>query len=125
MLGFIYVSEAGIDAYASTFTRGLALMLFNLPGMLATQFRSVSFKGVWLMTLRNLLMIAYGLMFAESFFYLPINIMHTVYASGPFFVLVMDYWINKVSVSQRQALGMGLSFVGVLLTMLGPSIWGG
>ena len=34
VLGFMYVSEHGIDAYSSNLSRGVMLFLFNLPAML-------------------------------------------------------------------------------------------
>lgn len=34
VLGFMYVSEQGIDSYSSNLSRGTMLLLFNLPEML-------------------------------------------------------------------------------------------
>ena len=34
VLGFMYVSEHGIDSYSSNLSRGVMLFLFNLPVML-------------------------------------------------------------------------------------------
>ena len=122
VLGFIYVSEAGIDAYASSLSRGMALMLFNLPGMMQTAFRTVTYRWVWLQTLRSLILVLFGVLFAQAFFYLPINIVHTFYSSGPFFVLALDYFLHGVTVNGRQAVGMAFSFAGVLATVLGSSL---
>ena len=99
-------------------------MLFNLPGVMKTGFRSVSYKWTSLTALRSALLMVYGILFAETFFYLPINVIHTLFASGPFFVLLLDYWLYGAPINQELALGMGLSFSGVLLTVLGPNISG-
>ena len=75
------------------------------------------------MTARHLSQTIFGFGFAAAFFYLPINLCHTIYASGPFLVLTLDYLIYKVKVSPRQGIGIVVSFAGVLLTIQGPYLY--
>jgi hypothetical protein len=48
------------------------------------------------MVIRHLCMILFGYIFAQCFFYLPINVVHTLYSTGPISVLIIDYLLNKV-----------------------------
>lgn len=71
------------------------------------------------MTIRHALLVLYGFIFAQCFFYLPINVVHTLYSSGPIFVLTIDYLINKIEITKKQMYGAIIAFIGVLLTVNG------
>lgn len=75
------------------------------------------------MTIRHILLVLYGFVFAQCFFYLPINIVHTLYSSGPIFVLGIDYLINKIEITKKQMYGAICAFVGVLLTVNGHILY--
>jgi drug/metabolite transporter (DMT)-like permease len=95
VLGFMYVSEHGIDTYSSNLSRGVMLFLFNLPVMLKDKIW-LSPDSIKYETIRHVLLVFYSYIFAQSFFYLPINVVHTLYSSGPIFVLIIDYLFNKI-----------------------------
>lgn len=124
VLGFLYVSEQGIDCYSSNLTRAFALLIFNIPVAMNSPNELLSPESTRCMAYRHVLQALYGLVFAQSFFYLPITVVHTLYSSGPLFVLAMDYFINKVTVTPRQLRGILISFSGVLLTVNGHVIYG-
>lgn len=75
------------------------------------------------MTIRHLLLVLYSFIFAQCFFYLPINVVHTLYSSGPIFVLAIDYLINKIVITRRQMVGAMTAFLGVLLTVNGHILY--
>lgn len=122
VVGFMFVSEHGIDSYSSNLSRGVMLFLFNLPVMIKDR--------IWLdpssikyMSIRHILLVTYGFIFAQCFFYLPINVVHTLYSSGPIFVLTIDYLVNKIEISKKQFYGAICAFIGVLLTVNGHIIY--
>jgi drug/metabolite transporter (DMT)-like permease len=122
VVGFMYVSEHGIDSYSSNLSRGVMLFLFNLPVILhdKTWLSPDSIKN---MTIRHVLLVLYSFIFAQCFFYLPINVVHTLYSSGPIFVLAIDYVINKIVITRRQMVGAAIAFGGVLLTVNGHILY--
>ena len=62
-------------------------------------------------------------MFAQCFFYLPITVVHTIYSSGPLFVLAIDYFLHHIVITRRQLIGVICAFMGVLLTINGHVIY--
>lgn len=75
------------------------------------------------MTIRHILLVLYGFIFAQCFFYLPINVVHTLYSSGPIFVLAIDYLINRIEITRKQMYGAICAFLGVLLTVNGHILY--
>jgi drug/metabolite transporter (DMT)-like permease len=122
VLGFMYVSEQGIDSYSSNLSRGTMLLLFNLPEMLRNKVW-LSRETIRVMTVRHVLLVLYGFVFAQSFFYLPINIVHTLYSAGPIFVMAIDYALNRITITNTQRWGAFVAFFGVLLTVNGHFLY--
>jgi drug/metabolite transporter (DMT)-like permease len=98
------------------------MFLFNLPVMFKDK-TWLSAASVKYMTVRHLLLTLYSFIFAQSFFYLPINVVHTLYSSGPIFVLAIDYLINRIVITRRQLVGGMVAFLGVLLTVNGHILY--
>lgn len=122
VVGFMYVSEHGIDCYSSNLSRGVVLFLFNLPVMLKDK-SWLSADSIKYETIRHVLLVFYSYVFAQCFFYLPINVVHTLYSSGPIFVLAIDYLINGVQITRKQLIGSAIAFLGVLLTVNGHILY--
>jgi drug/metabolite transporter (DMT)-like permease len=66
---------------------------------------------------RNAIMILQTMILAISLKYLQAPTVHTISNSGPILVLVLDHFINKVQISQRQILGIIITIIGLLLTV--------
>lgn len=122
VLGFMYVSEHNIDSYSSNLSRGVMLFFFNLPAIIKDKVW-LSPESIKCMVIRHLLLTLYGFIFAQCFFYLPINVVHTLYSSGPIFVLAIDYLINKIVITGKQMKGAIVAFLGVLLTVNGHIVY--
>jgi drug/metabolite transporter (DMT)-like permease len=99
------------------------LLLFNLPIVLKSDYSKISPSSNNFMLLRHLFLITFGIYFAQSFFYLPVNIAHTLSCTGPIFVLFLDYAFNKIEISKRQAYGVVLGFIGVVFVVNGHLIY--
>jgi hypothetical protein len=52
-------------------------------------------------------------------FYLPQPVIHTINSTGPIFVIIEDYFINKIKINKQQLQGIILSFIGIFLTING------
>lgn len=111
VVGFMYVSEQGIDCYSSNLSRGVMLFLFNLPVMLKDK-TWLSPESIKYETIRHVLLVFYSYVFAQCFFYLPINLVHTLYSSGPIFVLLIDYLFNGMMMTRRQLVGSVIASTG-------------
>lgn len=72
------------------------LVLFNFPTLLQSNYKIVSPESMLNLIKRNGLLVTFGFVFAQCFFYLPINLVHTIYASGPLLVLLIDYILFKI-----------------------------
>ena len=68
---------------------------------------------------RHLLLVTFGFVFAQCFFYLPINLVHTISSSGPVFVLLIDYFLYNIQISKKQSFGVVISSIGMLLAVNG------
>ncbi len=122
VLGFIYVSEHNIDSYASNLSRATLLILFNLYSSLKSDYKIISPTSIKYMIYRHILLVTFGFVFAQSFFYLPINLVHTLGTSGPVYVLIIDYFLYKIEISRRQVIGVVVSIVGMILAVNGDLI---
>jgi len=49
------------------------------------------------------------------YFVIPYPILNGICLSGPLFVLVMDYYLNGVTINQSQIKGVIAGFIGVLV----------
>lgn len=52
-------------------------------------------------------------------FILPIPIVHTISCSGTLFVFIIDYFKNGIKINSRQAIGIVIGVVGVVLVSNG------
>jgi drug/metabolite transporter (DMT)-like permease len=73
---------------------------------------------IWMIK-RHILLTTYGFVFAQCFFYLPINLVHTISSSGPVFVLIIDYFLYNIEISKKQLIGVLISSIGMLLAVNG------
>lgn len=59
------------------------------------------------------------MMFTLAHFYLTQPIVQTINISGFLFVFLLDYFINHVTITKKQFIGVVLGVIGVLLTVNG------
>ena len=122
VFGFIYVSEHKIDSYASNLSRATLLILFNLYASLKSDYKKISASSIMYMIWRHILLVTFGFVFAQSFFYLPINLVHTLSTSGPVYVLLIDYFLYKIEISRKQVIGVIIAVIGMALAVNGDLI---
>lgn len=48
--------------------------------------------------------------------------MHTISCSGTLFIFMIDYLLNDMKINAKQAVGIGIGFVGALLATNGKLI---
>ncbi len=72
------------------------LLLFNFPAHLKSNYKVISAESILYMIKRHILLVTFGFVFAQCFFYLPINLVHTISSTGPVFVLLIDYFLFKI-----------------------------
>ena len=61
----------------------------------------------------------FGLVIAFSQFYVSLQIVHTIYGSGPIFIFIFDYYLNGVKVNSKQVLGIIVDIFGLTITING------
>ena len=104
-------------------SRGIGLLLFNatLCKINKKPFISLDKKtSLKYLNIRNIIIVLYGYIFTESMFYLPLTIVQTVFFSGSLFIFIEDYFLNKITVSKKQLLGVFIATIGSLLTINSP-----
>lgn len=67
------------------------------------------------MNIRHLLLASYSFIFAAVQFYIPLTVVHTIYSSGPLLVNILDYLINGIKLTEKQIIGAGFAFFGVIM----------
>jgi drug/metabolite transporter (DMT)-like permease len=60
-------------------------------------------------------MTIYSGIISLSQFILPLPIVHTINSSGVIFVFMIDYFINGIQINKRQAIGITIGLIGVLV----------
>jgi drug/metabolite transporter (DMT)-like permease len=60
-------------------------------------------------------MTIYSGIISLSQFILPLPIVHTINSSGVIFVFMIDYFINGIQINKRQAIGITVGLIGVLV----------
>ena len=139
VLGFLYQNEHKIDIVSSSLSRGIIMYFFNaiwinyqaflLPSPSIANSECAE-KTVYPMDPRDTLIIScrhiyltiYGFVFSECQFYLPSPIIYTIYFSSPLSVLSLEFLIFNRKVNRREALGVIISLIGVVLTSNGMHI---
>lgn len=67
-------------------------------------------------------MSVYSATIGLSQFILPLPIVHTINSSGAIFVFIIDYLLNGVQINKKQAVGILVGFIGVLIAGNGKLI---
>jgi drug/metabolite transporter (DMT)-like permease len=71
------------------------------------------------LNVRNGIIAMHGMFYAFSNFYLPLPILSTIYSTGPIFVFILDYYINRITINRSQFYGIIFGIVGVIFTVNG------
>ena len=58
-----------------------------------------------------------GIAMALGLYYLPPPTVHTINASGPVLVYIVDYFRNGTHVVRKQIFGIMLGFIGIMMTI--------
>jgi drug/metabolite transporter (DMT)-like permease len=101
------------------FWRGFSTVLLNFL-IIRMQGRSLEFRNrldLSLLNWRSVYCSIHGLMISIALYYLPPPIVHTINASGPIIVFVIDYFRNGTAVVYLQLLGIFIATLGLLLTI--------
>lgn len=72
---------------------------------------------------RHCLLVFFGFVYAQSFFYLSINLVNTIYFAGPLFVMAIDYFLHGINITKPQVVGVILSCIGVVLAVNGNLLY--
>lgn len=67
-------------------------------------------------------MAIYTLVLTLAQFILPLPVVHTINCSGQILIFVVDYFLNRVKINFKQAIGVFLGVMGVLLAGNGKVI---
>lgn len=99
--------------------RGFGVLVFSM--LLCKLYRKpIDFSlisDLHILNVRNFMMTLHGFFFAFSFHYLEVPIVYTISNAGPIIVFILDYLINKISVSNRQLAGIVISCIGISLAI--------
>ena len=124
MISFIYPNELNIDFYHTSFFRGINLIVisFILCKINHIPLTLQSPSSYSLTTQRSILLTIYTATMTFSHFYLPIPIVHTISCSGIFFIFILDYFRNGIKINKQQAILIGISVCGTIITINGRLI---
>ncbi len=120
-LSFLYFVEKGFKPTEMNIVRGLCNLFVNYAIVYYYKI-DISFKnpkGLYLLILRNTIMSSNALAMGLAYYYLPQPVLQTINSLGPINVLIMDYYLNGVTVTRTQFYGILLGFVGAVITING------
>jgi drug/metabolite transporter (DMT)-like permease len=102
-----------------TYMRGVSTCLFNWL-IITSRGEILSFfneKHFSLLNTRSIYCTLQGLAIASALYYVPPPIVHTIGASAPVAVFVIDYLRNGVPVTTKQIYGIVICCTGLLITI--------
>lgn len=101
--------------------RGLCTVIFSYASCQYSDSVTVlQFKdNIKLLTVRSVIMTTHSFCVGLAQFILPIPIVHTISCSGTLFVFIIDYFKNGIKINSRQAIGIVIGVVGVVLVSNG------
>jgi len=68
---------------------------------------------------RSIIFIVHSFVSSIVQFYIPINLFHVLGFTGPIFTFITNYLMNGVKATKNQILGVGFTFLGLVLTING------
>lgn len=118
-LSFIYVNEHKFSPFQTNLARGISIVvthifLCRLMGIDLNYKSSYDFKYL---LIRNTLILFHQIVYAGMHFVVSLQVNNTISMSGPLFVFVIDYYINGVTINKKQAVGIVLGILGVILAV--------
>lgn len=77
-------------------------------------------KVLWF---RSVVVALHGFVVAIMQFYLPLGTFHTLVICGQVFIFLANYLLRDVKITYKQAIAVGVSFVGLALVINGRLIY--
>lgn len=120
-VSFIYVNEHKLSPFQTNLARGLAIFVTHtiLCRLMGIDLDFKSKHDFKYLMIRNTIMIFHQLCFTGMHFVVSLSVNNTIAMSGPLFVFVIDYYINGITINKKQAVGIFLGILGVILTVNG------
>jgi drug/metabolite transporter (DMT)-like permease len=123
-LGFLYVSQHGFSPFQTLFARGVVIFFshiaighyLNIP---------LSFKTAYdfkYLLLRNSIFLIQQSIYTAMHYVLSFPLISSISITGPLFLFITDYYINGVTINKVQAVGIIVSFIGILININGDFI---
>ena len=61
----------------------------------------------------------HGVIFTISQLYIPIFMVHTIAASGPLFIIIINHFLKGITITKQQAIGVTITIIGVFFVVNG------
>ena len=123
-LGYLYVSQHGFSPFQTIFARGVCIFFTHIA---IGQYLNIplSFKTArdfkYLM-IRNSLFFIQQLIYTAMHYVLSFPLISSISITGPLFLFITDYYINGVTINKVQAVGIVVSFIGIIININGDNL---
>jgi drug/metabolite transporter (DMT)-like permease len=123
-LTYLFVSQHHFSPFQTNLARGTAICITHILICLylGIDLNFKSWKDLKYLFLRNTLITIHQLFYAALHFVLSFPLLNSILITGPLFVFIIDYYLNGVTINQRQIWGIAISFVGILININGELI---
>jgi drug/metabolite transporter (DMT)-like permease len=123
-LGFLYVTEHHFSPFQTSLARGLSICLTHILicRVFGIDLDFRSWHDIKYLFIRNSLIIFHQIVYAGLHFILPFPLVNSIIITGPLFVFVIDYYINNITITKGQAVGILIGFAGVLININGEYV---
>lgn len=123
--GFIYANENNMSPFETTLSRYTIMLFVTYAHCRYNGSSMVFFNRPHEKTLifRNIVLALHGFVVTIMQFYLPLGIFHTLVISGQIFIFLANYLLKGVKITYKQAIGVGVSFIGLGLIINGRFIY--
>lgn len=119
--GFLYPNEHKMSPFETSISRYTLMFFVTYIHCRINGSPMVFFNRPHEKTLifRNIIIAFHGFVVAFIQFYLPLATFHTLVISGQVFIFLANYYLKGVTITKRQAICAGISFLGLALTING------
>ena len=123
-ISILRLNYVKLDVLKTSLARGLSICLTHILicRVFGIDLDFKSWHDMKYLFIRNSIIIFHQIVYAGLHFILPFPLVNSITITGPLFVFVIDYYINNITITKGQAVGILIGFTGVLININGEYI---
>lgn len=120
-LSFFYVSQHHFSPFQTNLARGVSICITHIIicKCLGISLDFKSKRDIKYLLIRSTLIGIHQIVYTGMHFVLSYPLINSITITGPLFVFIIDYYINGITITKMQVIGIAIGFIGVLINING------